>query len=104
MTFALLISQTAGSIVVSTCRHAYQLCVDSRGILFTCWTKSFSLTSHSMIVASSDCIHCCGSHSSIAICEGSFDHVILFVSGHVADVVAQWAVSAYVSRLATPVA
>jgi hypothetical protein len=38
MTFALSISRIAGSIVVSTCRHAYQLCIDSRVILFTRWT------------------------------------------------------------------
>jgi hypothetical protein len=31
--FALSISHIAGSIVVSTCRHVYRLCVNSGGIL-----------------------------------------------------------------------
>jgi hypothetical protein len=32
--------------------------------------------------------HCCGSHSSIAIGQEFLNHVILFIAGHMADVIA----------------
>jgi hypothetical protein len=78
MTFALSIFHITGSIVVSTCRHAYRLCINSgRGhtVHPLDRTKSSSQTSHSMII-----------HHQVV------------------DIVVQWAVSASVPRLATPVA
>jgi hypothetical protein len=47
---------------------------------------------------------CCGSHSSIAIGQEFLDYVVLFIGGHMADVIAQWAVAADVSGLTTSVA
>jgi hypothetical protein len=36
--------------------------------------------------------------------QNVFDHVVLLINGQVEDIVVQWAVSADVLRLATPVA
>jgi hypothetical protein len=87
MTFALSISHIAGSIVVDMCidyastAGAYCSPTAPDKILLT------DLTLYDR------CLfrlrrRCCGSHSSIAIGQEFLNHVILFIAGHMADVIA----------------
>jgi hypothetical protein len=57
-----------------------------------------------MIAPSDKCADAAVAAIAVMVCQNMFDHVILLIHSQVADIVAQWAVAANVSGLATPVA